>query len=273
MTVLMACFNSELTVESAVESILAQTYSNFELMIIDDGSTDGTVEIIKRYCEQDQRVKLIKNYVNIGLAASLNKGVDLSSGSLIARMDSDDVLDSERLIKQVAVFSNYPDTEVVYTGVRLIDKDGLYVCDAWKPKDNETILNNLEKFNFICHPSVMFRKDTVEKVKGYNSKLKTAEDLDLWLRLRSVGARFYYLDEKLIYYRINPKSMRLGAASDQKDYYARLSNLCLLYGQKCRALKYFRRMRFRSIVWVSLKFLLPWRFYFKPKMISHGCSD
>ena len=177
ITVLMPVFNAEKYLKIAINSVLTQTFSRFEFLIIDDGSTDDSVKIIRSYI--DNRIRLIQNKTNEGISASLNKGVNLSTTELIARMDADDICYPERLEKQYNYFIENSDCALLSTSVREITKDGFPVkINNYTP---EYYYYNL---NFICwiyHPTVMFKRSVVKDVGGYS--VAYSEDFDLWWKI------------------------------------------------------------------------------------------
>lgn len=188
LSVLMPVYNAERYIAEAIESILNQTFINFEFIIINDGSTDRSLEILQRYARQDSRIRLI-NRENQGLVKTLNEGVDLAMAPYIARMDADDISYPDRLFKQVNFLNEHPNYVVVGSRTQLIDEDGdplsLFSLNT---THKEIDLAHLQgKGGAIAHPAAMFRKDKFNFVGQYRSEFIHAEDLDLWLRLAEVG--------------------------------------------------------------------------------------
>jgi len=181
VTVLMSVYNGEKYLREAIDSILKQTFKDFEFLIINDGSTDSTAEILKSY--QDPRIKIINNEKNVGLTKSLNEGLKLAKGEYIARMDADDISMPERLQKQVNILERKPDLGVVGTWCYIIDeKDNI----KYEVKDdrNPVILRWKLLFdNVFVHSSVMMRKKAYEDNGGYNLELEASQDYDLWSRI------------------------------------------------------------------------------------------
>lgn len=182
VSVVMAVKDGERYVEKAIRSILGQTFEKFELIVIDDGSSDRTPEILDRF--SDPRLRVLTQ-TNQGLAASLNKGVRVARSSLIARMDADDVCEPERLEKQVAFMSDRPEIGLLGAATRVIDEAGKELRTWTPPLDDAQIRNELIQANQFAHPSVMFRKDVFEAVGGY-ADMPFAQDYDLWLRMAGV---------------------------------------------------------------------------------------
>lgn len=206
ITVLMPVFNGEKYLKDAIDSILQQTFSNFEFLIINDGSTDNSVSIIESY--NDSRIRLIHNEKNMGLIATLNIGIELAKGTYIARMDSDDISLPQRLEKELEVFNSNPFVDVVATQMILINADG-FKTGMWSGDTDLTSSKQIKKRlpNQCCiaHPSVM-AKTALFRQYFYKASQKGAEDWDLWLRMASEGKVFYKIDELLIKYRVHPTS-------------------------------------------------------------------
>lgn len=166
VTVLMSVFNGEKYLREAIDSILTQTFSDFEFLIINDASTDRSREIILSYL--DPRIRLIDNEENIGLTRSLNKGIDLAKGKYIARMDADDVSMPERLEKQVRFMEENPDIAVLGSWAYGIDGTGRINAEFRTPICEEIIFKDLFFSNPLIHGSVMFDKKFVKNIGSYN---------------------------------------------------------------------------------------------------------
>ncbi len=201
VTVLLPVYNSEIFLREAIDSILAQSFKDFEFLIINDGSSDNSINIIHSY--QDKRIKLIDNIHNKGLIFSLNKGIDLAKGKYIARMDADDISLPERLETQLNYFEKYPNAAVVCSSIITITESG-GLTKNWEADINirteEEIKRNLPKENCIAHPSVMIKTMIAKKYK-YNYNQKGSEDWDLWLRLISDKLQIIKTNETLLKYR------------------------------------------------------------------------
>lgn len=205
VTVLMAVYNGECYIQEAIGSILSQTFDDFEFLIINDGSTDSTRKIICSY--NDPRIRLVDNDQNFGLTRSLNNGLKLAEGEFIARIDADDVSDSERLAKQVAFLETHPDVALVGTWYKEIDAQGKPISDGNLPCDYTQIRWHLLFYCPFVHSAVMLRKSPVlEKIGFYNEALSYSMDYELWLRIaRELPVA--NLDEYLVRLRVNPHSM------------------------------------------------------------------
>ena len=201
VTVLMAVYNGEKYLREAIDSILCQTFGDFEFLIIDDGSTDKSVEIVKSY--NDQRINLALNEQNLGLAASLNKGIKLARGEYIARMDHDDISMPERLEKQVGFLDLNHDIGACGSWIETFGDGKPQVCKYSTEPD--VIKAKLFFFNTIAHPTVMIRKDLLLENKLYFiPEYKRAQDFDFWQRC-SFCFNIANIAKVLVKYRINPK--------------------------------------------------------------------
>jgi len=181
VTVLMPVYNGERYLREAIESILRQTFTDFEFLIIDDGSTDGSAATVKGY--NDGRIRLVENEQNIGLTRSLNRGLHLARGEYIARMDADDISLPERLAEQARHLDQHPEVAVATSGWELIDECGQSLARHSHPLSSEEIYYFLTFFNCVHHSSVLFRKDFVMRLGGYDEAVKYSQDYDLWLKV------------------------------------------------------------------------------------------
>ena len=206
ISVIMPVYNSAHFLKEAIDSVLNQTYKDYEFLIINDGSTDHSESIILSY--NDTRIKYHKNEFNKGLVYTLNKGLQLAKGKYIARMDADDICLPTRFEKQFLFLENNKDIAVVAALIKQIDNNnsdlGFWNDDFNKIAEGD-IKAFMPKLNCIAHPSVMMRADVVKKI-GYKL-YKNAEDWGLWLTLLSNGFRIVKLNEVLLYYRIHPSSL------------------------------------------------------------------
>jgi glycosyltransferase involved in cell wall biosynthesis len=195
ITVLLCVFNGADHLNEAVASVLHQTFKDFELLIIDDGSKDGTPAIVRNI--RDQRVRSIRHDTNRGLIFRLNEGIGIAEGRYIARMDADDLCHQERLERQYQFLENHPEVGVLGTAVRIINREGQGRIVYQYPQDHEVIDWILP---FVCplvHPSIMMRRDLIRSVGGYAASAVHAEDYDLWERLLPL-TRFANLPQPLL---------------------------------------------------------------------------
>lgn len=184
---LMACYNAERWLVAALESVIEQSFYDIEILVVNDGSSDGTSEILRFYAEKDSRIIVIDKK-NTGLADSLNCGIGVARGRWIARLDADDVCERRRLEKQQAYVSTHPGTVLLGSGSIEIDEVGTPRRVCKYPQGHRGLVSRLEKWGgFFPHSSALFRLDVVQAMGGYRSELLRAEDWDLWLRLAERG--------------------------------------------------------------------------------------
>ena len=203
VTVLIPTYNCEQYVYDAIKSIIGQTYTNFECIIIDDCSTDNTVEVIKSIT--DSRITLIQKPKNSGYTNSLNYGLSIAKGKYIARMDGDDVSLPTRFEKQVAVLENNSDIIVCGSVFKILDSQVIIQA----PEHHKDILLGLLKDSCIGHPTAMIRTSTLDKNSiKYNPNYEPAEDYDLWVRLSQLG-KLYNIQEVLFLYRVHDNQVSI----------------------------------------------------------------
>ncbi len=200
VTVLMSVYNGKKYLRESIESILNQTYENFEFLIIDDGSTDESIEILQYYLKIDKRIKLIVNKSNQGLSSNLATGVDLAATTWIARMDADDISIKNRLELQMNYIISHPDLDILGGYAIDIDENGNELEPRKVPTSHEKISSLIWTCPFI-HPTVMFRREAIIKAGSYNKKLIRRQDYDLWFRCSAAKLKFANMDVPLIYYR------------------------------------------------------------------------
>src|SRR5256714_6243696 len=206
VSIIMAVFNAEAFLDAAVQSVLKQRFSDFEFIIIDDGSTDGSNQKLQDFAREDNRVRLIGR-ANKGLTASLNEGLKLARGEFIARMDADDVAAPDRLKIQVEYLRAHPEVSVLGGSNELIDDAGRMLTTVVPPPDDATLQEHaLSGRTPICHPLAMMRREAVEKVGGYDEQFQVAQDLDLWLKLGEVG-KLACVSDVLLRYRQHEDSV------------------------------------------------------------------
>lgn len=202
----MPVFNAERYVSDAIESIRQQTFTDFEFLIIDDGSTDRSADIIREHAVLDPRIKT-RYRGNNGVVATLNEALDWATGEYIARMDADDVSLPDRLRQQVAHMRSHPDCVAVGSAFIQMDEDDAIIeqcsCPLLHAEIDAMHLNALGVG--LPHPGVLIRADAIRRVGGYRRQFETAEDYDLWLRLGEIG-ELNNLPEPLLKYRFHLES-------------------------------------------------------------------
>jgi glycosyltransferase involved in cell wall biosynthesis len=207
VSVVMPVRNGDLYLAEAIESILEQTYQNFEFIIINDASDDQTPQILTHYQKQDARIVVLHNRKNLGVAASLNKGIDVTKGTYIARMDADDISMPDRLSKQVAFLEKHTHIGVLGTAIRYVKDDQLGKVITYR--NNSFVLKwECLIHNPVAHPTVLMRSDVIHKAGRYSEQHPHTEDYELWSRLIfKHKIKFANINQVLLHYRIHAASV------------------------------------------------------------------
>ncbi|GAB3805654.1 glycosyltransferase [Virgibacillus kimchii] len=199
VSVIMGIYNCEDTLKRCIDSILNQSYVNWELIMCDDASSDGTYDIAKEYADNYNNITLIKNEKNLGLAATLNRCISITKGRYIARTDADDICLPNRFEKQVDFLDSNPEYDVVGSSVILFDEDG----DKGLRKNKK----NPGKYTLITsvpfgHPTIMMKKSVYTDLGGYtvSERTRRGQDRDLWFRFYHKGFKGYNIQEPLYKY-------------------------------------------------------------------------
>lgn len=201
VSIILPSYNCEIYISETIASIVNQAYSNLEIIIIDDASTDNTCDIIQSF--KDDRIKLIKKPVNTGYTDSLNMGLEIATGKYIARMDADDIAHPERIEKQLAFMEANPDVVLCGTWINLIPSGKLHTY----PIQHEAIVAQLLRINAFCHPSIMMRKSVIDEHNlRYDKSYEPTEDYELWTRLALLG-RVHNIPEPLLQYRLHEQQV------------------------------------------------------------------
>jgi glycosyltransferase involved in cell wall biosynthesis/Tfp pilus assembly protein PilF/ubiquinone/menaquinone biosynthesis C-methylase UbiE/pyruvate-formate lyase-activating enzyme/dTDP-glucose pyrophosphorylase len=204
VSIVMSVFNQENFIDKAVKSILEQTFTDFEFIIINDGSTDETQKVLRRF--DDPRIRLIKQEENMGLTSSLNRGMSIAKGKYIARMDGDDISLPTRLEKQVQFLDKHPEIAVVGTYSYWINDYQKVIGMSDFPHNNEKMQVDMLRRNCLCHGSIMSRRKVLEEFGFYDEEFKFAQDYDLWLRV-SEQYKIANVPERLYLWRYGQKSI------------------------------------------------------------------
>ncbi len=216
ITVVMPVYNAERYLARALESVLGQSFGEFELIVIDDGSTDSSLSLLKRYERHDLRLRLLSRE-NRGLVATLNEGLELARGEFVARMDADDLSLPRRFEQQIAFMDANPEVVCLGGYYDLIDWRGRLLTTMTPPTDHTGIENEmLAGHTPICHPSAMVRREALSRVGNYDPEMMLAEDLDLWLRLGEIGA-MANLPVSIVRYRLHDHSLSEQAGLRQRQ--------------------------------------------------------
>ena len=187
VSVLTAVYNGERYIKKAIDSILAQTYGNFEYIIVDNNSNDGTPSILEGYAKADKRINVIQE-VNTGPASARNAGLNVAKGEWIAILDADDIAMPERLELQLNYVDEHRDVCLLGTGCIAIDEKGDIIKEHQYPATHNLLVRHLEnRLAFFPHSSDLIRKEAIVKLNGYSTRFSPAEDYDLWLRLSTCG--------------------------------------------------------------------------------------
>ena len=207
VSIVLPAYNCEKYIQQTIDSLLQQTYTHFELLIINDGSIDNTTNIINTYT--DNRIKHIQNSSNKGLIYSLNKGIELAQGDFIARIDADDICLPQRLQKQVNWLEKNPMTVVVASTIKLIDENNK-PCGDWDLDKQNITAKQIKKTmiwqSCIAHPSVMMRTNVIKQYQ-YATNQKHTEDYDLWMQLLADDCIIEKIAEPLLLYRVHSSSV------------------------------------------------------------------
>jgi glycosyltransferase involved in cell wall biosynthesis len=215
ISVLMSVHNGETYLAQAMDSILSQSFSSFEFLVINDASTDDTARILGDYAKRESRICLLSNQKNMGLAWSLNRGLEQANGQYIARMDADDISLPLRLEKQFSYMEEHPGVGVIGTAVEIIDAAGQVICQRMYPSDPIVIRWRLALENPLCHPTVMIRRSVLQDA-SYNSNLHTAQDYDLWCRL-GLRTSFANLPQPLLRFRKHGANLTYTKGGEQRE--------------------------------------------------------
>lgn len=250
VTVLMPVYNALPYLQAALDSILAQSFTGFEFLIVDDCSTDGSWQLLEQYARREPRIVLHRNPRNLGVVATLNRGVALARGDYVARMDADDVSRADRLARQAAYLDAHPDVALVAARIEFIGANG-EPRGVWAADQEATLPDEIRRAlpsgNCIAHPSVMLRR-SVALAYPYWAEQRHAEDYDLWLRLCADGHRLAKIDDVLLKYRVHSQSVTVASNRDEGlRKYMRVKRT-FLSGR-------LRRGRFGAVEWGVLRTL------------------
>lgn len=199
VSIAMPVYNAEAYLKYSIESILNQTYQDIEFLIVNDGSIDNSLSLIKSY--NDSRIKLLSHSVNKGLSYSLNEAVRLASGKYIARMDADDISVANRIFLQVEYMEKNQDVGICATNVKSIDNSGAIISKTWWKQSGKNVGIDLLWGNPIAHPTVLMRKSLIDSIKTSLYKdISYVEDYELWTRVARY-TKLWRMGEVLLYHR------------------------------------------------------------------------
>lgn len=219
VSVVIPVHNGEKYLAQAIESVLAQTFRDFELLIVDDGSTDGSRAIIDHYARRDARIRILSQ-ANRGVSAAGNLGFEKARGEWVSRLDADDLFLPDKLQRQIAFIRQHPDVRIVGTLgyfinhagriIGLVNSDGPFARTEFErmAKRGEPV--------FFVHSSTLMHRQTVLSVGGYREQFVQAEDVDLWLRMAEKGHLLLKMPEPLLLYRLHGESLTMKRNAEQK---------------------------------------------------------
>lgn len=220
VSVIVPAYNVRSYIEQVLVSVKSQSLQGFEVLVVDDGSTDGTAEVVKPFCDRDSRFVLLQK-PNGGLSSARNYGIRHARAPYIALLDGDDVYKPEKLVTHVDVLDRTPDVGVVYSASRAIREDGrpTFMSLSGKPIISDPLRALLYK-NFIGHGSnAVFRRCIFDEVGEFDEGLRSSEDIDFWLRIAATGRwRFQRVPQILCCYRVRPSGLSFNVAQMQRSH-------------------------------------------------------
>lgn len=258
ISVLMGIYNCEGTLEEAVKCIMDQTYKNWELILCDDCSTDGTLKIAKKLAEKDHRIKVIQNDRNLTLAPTLNRCLSVARGEYVARMDGDDICSVDRFEKELDFLMEHPEYALVSCNMELFDKEGTYRTITYLERP---LKQDFVKKSQFCHAGCMMRIEVIRQLDGYSESenRQRVEDYDLWIRMYAHGFSGYNLPEVLY-------SMRDDRNAFHRRTWKNRINEAKLKVEICRKFDLSMKHYIWSIIPI-IKWIIPTRLY---RMLHRG---
>ena len=216
VSVIMPVYNAVTYVRAATQSILNQAFDDFEFLIFDDASTDGSLQMVRELCASERRAMIFQSTENTGYVKHLNHGIQIAKGEFIARMDADDVAHPDRLTKQVAFLDRNPGVGIVGSACQIIDAQSTIVGFSARESDPAVLRFQSYFVNPFAHPTVMMRKVIADQVGDYDYSKIPSEDYDYWVRAAHL-TDFANLEEALLDYRQHPESISHTHANAQRD--------------------------------------------------------
>ncbi len=252
ISVLMPAYNADKYIGTAIQSILNQTYKSFELIIIDDCSSDNTWNIIQKFCKNDKRIIAYKNNSNINISKSLNIGLGFAKGKYIIRMDADDLSYPDRIEKQYMFMEKNPNIILSGSAMEVCDSELKTIAIKKFYLTDKEIRKNLLRCCPFSHPSIIFRTEIAKKAGEYNININTAQDYEFYFRMGLYG-QFANIAEPLIKYRLNidSDSTKNNIEQNKMSLYIRLKAI-MEYKYKMR---YIDCINF--VIQATLVFIMP----------------
>ncbi|PKP49342.1 MAG: hypothetical protein CVT95_03475 [Bacteroidetes bacterium HGW-Bacteroidetes-12] len=248
VSIIIPCYNAEKYIAETIQSVINQTYSNWELIIVNDGSTDGSVTILKQFIEKDNRIKLINKF-NSGVSGTRNKGLEIAKGNFITFLDADDVWHTTNLEKKVNFLSS-TDYDVVYSYCQMIDEQSKPIDKLLKGENDLKIEDFLNlKANYNTAPSgVVFKKEVLHKIGGFDVNLSNNADQDILIQALANGFKIGIIHEVLWNYRVHAENMSKNVAVLEKD--------SIYLFKKCEKQQLFHSFWFKQKCFATMYYLL-----------------
>lgn len=253
VSIILPVYNGANRIKEAIKSVIGQTYTNWELLVVDDGSQDNTGKIVEDFIKNNQRIKYVKNELNFGIQKTLNRGLKESKGQYIARIDDDDIwIDIDKLSKQVEFLDNNPDYVLTGTGVIVVNEKGNELFRYLLPETDIKIRNNILSKNCFAHSSVVFKKDMALSFKGYDESVNTRhiEDYDLWLKLGSIGK---FVNLPIYAVKFTCRDQSISSKNKQEQF---KKNITIIKKYKNKYPNYFRAVSMSYLRLIIYRFIL-----------------
>lgn len=218
ISVIMSVYNGEEFLEETMESVLKQTFKDFEFIIIDDCSMDNSLKILKDYASSDDRIKIIHNENNMGLQTSLNRGIDVAQGEFIIRVDADDVCRIDRFEKQYRFMKKHPKLDMSACKFYLYVNGSVIPTPMIQRTDVNSVKSLFLFANPICHPCVIMKTEIAKKMK-YDTRFTCSEDLELWIRMLLDNKKIAVQRERMMLYRRHKNQITANSSEAQATQY------------------------------------------------------
>ena len=258
ITVIMSVRNGEKYLEAAIDSILAQSFPDFEFFITDDGSRDETSSILTNYAECHPQIRIFRNESSIGLPSCLNMMAGKARGKYLARMDADDISHENRFERQVEFMNRFVDIDVCFANVNFMNEEGRIICARVVPSSSKSILKLLPYVNYFAHPTAMLRTTSFREIGGYDELFLKGQDWELWQRMVAQGMRLDIIREVLLDYRLHAQgnSSQLSGSNMKSDAFSE-ANILIQNRSKLQALSLLHKLSFFECFELLVRFLMP----------------
>lgn len=261
ISLIIGVYNGAEKLRESLDSVLSQSFTDFEVVVVNDASTDETSFVLNEYATRDTRIKIVTNEKNLGLTKSLNRGIGVSSGEYIARMDNGDISYPTRFEKQVAFLDEHKEYSMVGSFANLTDDASVVIGQLRYPTKHDDIVRKLIRHNLFVHSSVMVRRSALEEVGFYNEAWKYAQDYELFFRMVQRG-KVANIAEPLVSYRISEQSITKSKNKKQVMFAIRA---------RWEAIRRGQYSIFATVFLISpfMGYLLPYGFKGKLKKLFH----